>query len=116
MENQKLKSTLVPEQFKYVIDRVNFEKSRSISNLVFMLNKHIDDTNPNEFINSELFNRLLNRCIETHLNSISAQYGVLYNLGIKNIDNAAIQYDKDENVYEIVQYMENKNGKEENQE
>jgi hypothetical protein len=70
-----------------------------------MLNKHIDDTNPNEFINSELFNRLLNRCIETHLNSISVRYGIVYNMGIKDIENTIIQYDKEENVYEVVQYI-----------
>jgi hypothetical protein len=101
MKRTEIKEVIVPEQYRYVIERTYFERTRTVSNLKFMLNKHLYDENPTEFINSDLFERLLNRCIEAYMDNISSHYGLLTILGIENKDDANIRYDRDEDCYRI---------------
>lgn len=65
------------EQMKYVADKYSFEMSRSTSNAAFVLGKHLDDE---DFVNSELFERLVDRVIDTNVNYTLCKLGLGMNL------------------------------------
>lgn len=101
MNKNKLKRTIVPQQYRFILDRGMFEVTRNESNLKFMLNKHLDDEDPYEFINSDMFNELLDKCIDARINNWVIQNGVYMKLGIRNKDRAVLEWMNDESQYII---------------
>ena len=63
----------IPHEYKYVIDRIYFEVNRAEENLAFMLDKNL--YNP-EFLDSGLYKRLLDRCIDTRCNFATVQMAI----------------------------------------
>ena len=59
-----MKSVELSENIKYSLDRASFEVQRSISSLVFMMNRNLD--NP-DFFNSSVYKRLSDRILETYI-------------------------------------------------
>ena len=74
-----LQTLQVPEEFKFVLDRGIFSSDRALSNLVFMLDKHIADKD-DSFCDGELYNRLKERSLETYVERDEFTRGTIYNL------------------------------------
>lgn len=70
---------LVPEQYRYVLDRGDFELIRSTQNLAFMISQHLADDNI-DFLSSDLFNRLRKRAEETYMQRMEYVVSIAYKL------------------------------------
>ena len=99
-----IKETIVPRQYRFIIDRGLFELRRAHSNLTFMLNKHLNDEDSTEFINSELFSELLEKCIDARIEAWELLNGVFQCLNIKNKDTAQYRWVEEENQYIITEW------------
>lgn len=60
-----IKTLVVPDTYKYVIDRVIYEINIRAKNLAFMLDKNLD--NP-DFLNTDLCRRLEDELVDAYLN------------------------------------------------
>lgn len=60
-----IKTLVIPDTYKYVVDRVIYEMNIRTKNLAFMLDKNLD--NP-EFLNSDLYKRLEDDLIDAYIN------------------------------------------------
>ncbi len=69
----------VPDNYKYVLDRGQFEYTRSLNNVVFMLNEHIKD-NDDAYLDSDLHKTLQKRVETTLIQKEDYMIGVLYNM------------------------------------
>ena len=74
-----LQTIQVPEAYKYVLDRGMFEYSRALSNVSFMLDKHINDKD-DSFMDDPLYVRLKERALETIVQRDEFLRGTIYNL------------------------------------
>ena len=104
--HKPIKETVVPRQYRFIIDRGFFEISRAQSNLMFMLDKHLNDTDSTEFINSELFNTLLEKCIDARIECWELLNGVYQCLNIKDKDTAQIRWFDKEYQYIITEWKQ----------
>ena len=73
------RSIQVPEIFKYVLDRGDFEYGRSMTNLSFMIDKHINDSDAS-FMDDPIYERLKDRALKMHIQRDEYLRGVIYNL------------------------------------
>ena len=103
-KQRPIRETTVPRQYRYIIDRGLYEISRAQSNLAFMLDKHLDDADSTEFINSELFKRLLEQCIDARIEAWILFQGVFRSLNIKDTNSAQISWSKEDNQYSITEW------------
>lgn len=99
-----IKETVVPKEYKYAIDRGVYLLNRTHSNLAFMLGKHLDDEDPEEFVNSEIFDRLLEQCIDARIEAWTLFIGVYQTLGIKDIDRAQFRWERENDYYVITEW------------
>lgn len=98
MEETKTTQTIeIPEGFKYVLDRGEFEYRRAISNAAFMLDKNLDNI---DYLETDLHKRLQNRAEETFLQRELYMLGVLSNILNTNND-IPIEFEFSENNKEV---------------
>lgn len=75
-------SIKVPSEYKYIIDRLIYDISTREHNLAFMIS--IKQNEP-DFLDSELFNEMLDECISARINHWIVISGIMETLGIKGI-------------------------------
>ena len=73
----------VPEEYRYVLDRGDFEYIRSTQNLAFMLDKHLGDDNA-DFLTNDLYKRLRERVNEAYVQKLSYTNAIAYKLLVED--------------------------------
>lgn len=76
----------IPESLCYILDRGFYEQEMAKSNLVFMLNLHINDLT-DEFLKSECFCELQDDLINAMAKSYGIQKRVILELTGSNLNN-----------------------------
>lgn len=74
-----VKTLVIPDAYKYVVDRAIYEMNMRTKNLAFMLDKNLD--NP-EFLNSDLYKRLEDDAIDSYINRWVILNTILNTLGV----------------------------------
>lgn len=74
-----VKTLVIPDTYKYVVDRVIYEMNMRTKNLAFMLDKNLD--NP-EFLNSDLYKRLEDDIIDAYINRWVILNSIYSTLGV----------------------------------
>lgn len=74
-----IKTTEIPRNYKYMIDRALYDINMRVKNLAFMLDKNLD--NP-EFLDSELYKRLEDDIIDMYINRWITITSIFNTLGI----------------------------------
>lgn len=64
-DKDRYKAVNIPHKYKYIIDRIYFEYTRSVENLSFMLDKNLNNT---EFLTSSVYVRLEKEVEEAMIN------------------------------------------------
>ena len=74
MDNKNnINTIIVPDQYKFVIDRIFLEYNRRVSNLAFMIYKHDNDV---DFLESDLVSELEESAIDALFNYINLVEGL----------------------------------------
>lgn len=79
-DKENYKAVNIPHKYKYIIDRIYFEYTRSVENLSFMLDKNINNT---EFLTSSVYVRLEKEVEEAMINFKVISEQIMTQLNIK---------------------------------
>lgn len=84
-----IKTLVIPDMYKYIIDRIIYEMNMTTKNLAFMLDKNLD--NP-EFLDSDLYKRLEDDVIDSYINRWVILNTIFNELGIHIEANLSMDY------------------------
>ena len=84
-----IKTLVIPDMYKYIIDRIIYEMNMATKNLAFMLDKNLD--NP-EFLDSDLYKRLEDDVIDSYINGWVILNTIFNELGIYIEANLSMDY------------------------
>lgn len=96
-----IKTTEIPSNYKYMIDRALYDINMRAKNLAFMLDKNLD--NP-EFLNSDLYKRLEDDLVDMYINRWVTITSIFTTLGISV--EAYVQMNPITGIYSAVEVVE----------
>lgn len=79
-DKENYKAVKIPHKYKYIIDRIYFEYTRSVENLSFMLGKNLNNL---EFLESSVYVRLEKEVEEAMINFKVISEQIMRQLNIK---------------------------------
>lgn len=96
-----IKTTEIPSNYKYMIDRALYDINMRAKNLAFMLDKNLD--NP-EFLNSALYKRLEDDLVDMYINRWVTITSIFTTLGISV--EAYVQMNPITGIYSAIEVVE----------
>ena len=96
-----IKTTEIPSNYKYMIDRALYDINMRAKNLAFMLDKNLD--NP-EFFNSDLYKRLEDDLVDMYINRWVTITSIFTTLGISV--EAYVQMNPITGIYSAIEVVE----------
>lgn len=96
-----IKTTEIPSNYKYMIDRALYDINMRAKNLAFMLDKNLD--NP-EFLNSDLYKRLEDDLVDMYINRWVTITSIFTTLGISV--EAYVQMNPITGIYSAIEVVE----------
>ena len=96
-----IKTTEIPSNYKYMIDRALYDINMRAKNLAFMLDKNLD--NP-EFLNSDLYKRLEDDLVDMYINRWVTITSMFTTLGISV--EAYVQMNPITGIYSAIEVVE----------